>query len=101
MEVNGKEIIIVADRILVTPDKGESTTRTGLVLPPNAVDAKAVQAGRIVEVGPGIPVIHPGDRAQESWKETSEESHYVPLQARNGDLALYLADGHRLQLLAA
>lgn len=95
MEMNGKEIVLVADRILVAPDKGESTTKTGLYLPANAIDAKAVQAGRVVEVGPGFPMIKPGEKASEPWKDDSddpEDSNYMPMQAKIGDLALYLKE---------
>lgn len=92
MEMNGKEIFLIADRLLVAPDQGESTTRTGLYLPANAVDAKAVQAGRVVEVGPGIPLVRPGERSAEIWKEDTEDSIYFPMQAKKGDLALYMKE---------
>lgn len=95
MEMNGKEIVLVADRLLVAPDKGESTTKTGLYLPANAIDAKAVQAGRVVEVGPGLPMIRASEQSSESWKaesENSEETNYMPMQAKIGDLALYLKE---------
>jgi chaperonin GroES len=40
-------------------------------------------------VGPGypIPAIHETD---EPWKNKSDEVKYVPLQPREGDLAVYL-----------
>jgi len=85
-----KKLIIVGDRLLVKPNEGEERTETGLVLPASAVQDQQVRQGRVIKVGPGIPVPDPGD-IDEPWKKKHEdEARYVPLQAREGDIALFL-----------
>ena len=85
-----KHLIIVGDRLLVKPNEGEERTETGLVLPASAVQDQQVRQGRVIKVGPGIPVPDPGD-IDEPWKKKNEdEARYVPLQAREGDTALFL-----------
>lgn len=52
-----------------------------------------VLAGRIIKVGPGYPVHDPSLVLEEPWKQTNTESiKYIPLQAREGDYALFLKD---------
>jgi co-chaperonin GroES (HSP10) len=84
-----KQLIIVGDRLLVKPNEGEERTETGLVLPASAVQDQQVRQGRVIKVGPGIPVPDPGD-IDEPWKKQEDEARYVPLQAREGDTALFL-----------
>ena len=44
----------------------------------------------MIKVGPGIPVPDPGD-IDEPWKKKQDdEARYLPLQAREGDTALFL-----------
>ena len=40
-----KRLIVVGDRVLVSPEEGEERTRVGLYLPPTAVDKREVQGG--------------------------------------------------------
>jgi hypothetical protein len=68
MEAKGKKLVVVGDRVLVTPQEGEDRTRVGLLLPQSAVDKMEVQSGRIVEVGPGTPVQAPSEFGEEPWK---------------------------------
>ena len=84
-----KQLIVVGDRLLVRPAEGEERTQTGLVLPASAMQDQQVRQGRVVKVGPGIPVPDPGD-FDEPWKKKQDEPRYVPLQAREGDTALFL-----------
>jgi co-chaperonin GroES (HSP10) len=91
MELNGKQLIVNGDRILVAPERGESLNKAGLYLPATAVDAKQVHSGRVVEVGPGHLLAHL-DKNSEPWKDEAEEPRYIPLQAKVGDVALYLKD---------
>ena len=85
-----KQLIIVGDRLLVKPNEGEERTETGLVLPASAIQDQQVRQGKVIKVGPGIPVPDPGD-IDEPWKKKHEdEARYVPLQAREGDTALFL-----------
>lgn len=83
------KIILVGDRVLIKPKNPNQKTSSGLYLPPSAVEKESVQSGYVVKTGPGIPIPAPTDE-DESWKETREEAKYVPLQAREGDLAVYL-----------
>ena len=84
-----KQLIVVGDRLLVRPSEGEERTDSGLVLPATAMQDQQVRQGRVIKVGPGIPVPDPGD-VDEPWKKREEQPRYVPLQAREGDLALFL-----------
>ncbi len=85
-----KDLLVVGDRILVEPQEGEGRTESGLVLPATAVNEQQVGRGRVVKVGPGIPVADPMDH-DEPWKKTKEhEARYLPLQAKPGDTAIFL-----------
>ncbi|HZN57934.1 MAG TPA: co-chaperone GroES family protein [Planctomycetota bacterium] len=90
MKVRGRKLLVVGDRVLVTPEKGEERTRVGLFLPAAAVEKMAVQGGRIVEVGPGTPIPAPSDMSDEPWKPREPKPQYVPMEARVGDFALFL-----------
>lgn len=90
MRRNHKDLIVVGDRVLVRLEDGEERTNVGLYLPPTAVDNQAVQAGRIVATGPGLPMPDPGANTDEPWKApSSREARFVPMQARAGDHALF------------
>ena len=89
---NNKQLIVVGDRVLIQPEDGDERTKVGLYLPSTAVDSQAVQAGRIVATGPGLPMPDlSGEGSDEPWKigPTSRETRYVPMQARAGDYALF------------
>ncbi len=90
MEVSGKKLLVVGDRVLVSPEAGEDRTRVGLFLPAAAVEKMAVQSGRVVEVGPGTAVPSPTEFNDEPWKTHDPKAKYVPMEARIGDLALFL-----------
>ena len=90
MDKGPKRLIVVGDRVLVTPEEGEERTRVGLYLPQTAIDALAVQGGRIVATGPGTPMAEPASLDDEPWKiHAREGARYVPIQARAGDYALF------------
>ena len=84
-----KELIVVGDRVLVEPEVGEERTRVGLYLPQTAVDSRAVQGGRVVALGPGVPVGPLDEADTEPWKRQRREPRYMPMQARVGDYALF------------
>lgn len=84
-----KKLVVVGDRVLVSPEEGEERTSVGLYLPPTAVDRQAVQGGRIIATGPGTPLSAPADLDDEPWKVPAGEAKYVPMQARVGDYALF------------
>jgi chaperonin GroES len=84
-----KRLIVVGDRVLISPAEGEERTRVGLYLPPTAVEKKEVQGGTVVATGPGTPISPPTEMDEEPWKIGSAEARYVPMQARAGDYALF------------
>src|ERR1035437_4412639 len=85
---NIDKLIVVGDRVLVKPKSLNDRTKTGLFLPPTVVEKEEIQSGYIIKVGPGYPV--QPDEDDESWKKEKEKIKYIPLQAKEGDLALYL-----------
>ncbi len=91
MRKNDKRLIVVGDRVLIAPEEGEDRTKVGLYLPPTAVDTQAVQGGRIIATGPGLPLPDPGDvPGDEPWRTGgSRETRFLPMQARIGDYALF------------
>ena len=89
MRHNDKELIVVGDRVLVKVEEGEERTNVGLYLPPTAIDNQAVQGGTIVATGPGQPMPSPDSFGEEPWRTPTNETRYVPMQARRGDYALF------------
>lgn len=86
---DGKQLIVVGDRVLIEPEEGEERSRVGLYLPASAVDKQAVQAGTIVATGPGTPISAPTDLDEEPWRIAGGEGKYLPVQARTGDFAIF------------
>ena len=89
MERNGKRLIVVGDRVLVKSEDGEERTNVGLYLPPTAVDNQAVQGGRIIATGPGLPMPDLAEPGDEPWRIGARETRFLPMQARAGDYALF------------
>lgn len=89
MERNRKHLIVVGDRVLIQLEEGEERTKVGLYLPPTAVDSQAVQGGRVMATGPGLPLPDPGEGGDEPWRVRSRETRFLPMQARVGDYALF------------
>lgn len=88
-----RELIIVGDRVLIEPDERMDKTSAGLFLPPTVKEKDKVLGGRVIKVGPGYPVNDPSVVLEEPWKQTNTEwIRYIPLQAREGDYALFLKD---------
>ncbi len=84
-----KRLIVVGDRVLVTPAEGEERTNVGLYLPATALESRQVQGGRIVATGPGTPMTEPASMDEEPWKIRGAEVKYLPMQAEVGDYALF------------
>jgi co-chaperonin GroES (HSP10) len=85
-----KKLIVVGDRVLIRLEEGEERTKVGLYLPPTAVESQAVQGGKIVATGPGLPMPDPGEHGDEPWRITGpREARFVPMQAQAGDYALF------------
>jgi chaperonin GroES len=88
-----KKIILVGDKVLIAPDKEADRTAHGLYLPPGVKEKEKIQGGIVVQVGPGFAVPNPHYIDQEQWSTTPREPvKYIPLQAEEGDYALFLRD---------
>lgn len=86
------KLIVVGDRVLVKPRSQNELSKGGLYLPPGYQEKEEVRSGYVIKVGPGFPLPQPGDE-DEPWKSADEQIRYIPLQAREGDLALFLQKG--------
>ena len=84
-----KRLIVVGDRVLITPEEGEERTNVGLYLPQTALDTRQVQGGKIVATGPGTPTTEPTSMDDEPWKIRGPDVKYLPMQAEPGDYALF------------
>ncbi|OEK02082.1 chaperonin [Roseivirga sp. 4D4] len=87
-----KKLIIVGDRLLIRPKKSPEKTESGLYLPPGVQEKEKVQTGYVIKIGPGYPIPMPTDE-EDHWKGNDEKVKYVPLQAEEGDLAIFLQKG--------
>ena len=93
MNEGRKQLIVVGDRVLIIPDSDKDRSEAGLYLPSSVKEKEKVQSGYIFKVGPGYPVPNPHFIDQESWSPTPKEPvKYIPLQAEEGDYALFLKD---------
>ena len=86
-----KKLIVIGDRVLIRPSKPHEQTSSGLYLPPGVQEKETVQQGHIIKTGPGYAIPMPAD--DEPWKSEEENVKYVPLQAKEGDLAIFLVSG--------
>ncbi|NMM49723.1 co-chaperone GroES [Marinigracilibium pacificum] len=87
-----KRLIIVGDRVLIKPAKTEEKTASGLFLPPGVREKEKIQTGYVMKTGPGYPIPLPSEE-EELWKGEKESIKYIPLQAKEGDLAIFLQKG--------
>ena len=85
-----KNLIIVGDRVLIEPDEKMDKTPSGLYLPPTVKEKEKVQGGTVARTGPGYAIPEPAQ--DESWKVGAKEVKYLPLQAKEGDYAIFLKD---------
>lgn len=83
-----KKLIVIGDRVLIKLTQPQDRTAAGLYLPPGVQEKEKVQQGYIIKTGPGYAIPLPVD--SEPWKGEEEQVKYVPLQAREGDLAIFL-----------
>jgi co-chaperonin GroES (HSP10) len=86
-----KKLIVIGDRVLIKPAKPDERTNSGLYLPPGVQEKEKVQQGFVIKTGPGYVIPMPVD--DEPWKQDEEQVKYVPLQAKEGDLAIFLLSG--------
>lgn len=88
-----KKLIVVGDRVLIKPKAQSEQTKSGLYLPPGVQENEKVQSGYVIKVGPGFPIPLPSDDVDEPWKDVEEKVKYMPLQAKEGDMAIFLQKG--------
>lgn len=86
-----KKLIVIGDRILIRPTSANERTASGLYLPPGVQEKEKVQQGVVIKTGPGYAIPMPVE--DEPWKNDEDKVKYVPLQAREGDLAIFLVSG--------
>ena len=91
-----EKFIVVGDRVLIKPRELESRTKSGLVLPATVQEKEEIQSGYVIKTGPGYPI--PSQEVDEPWKEDTKETRYIGMQAKEGDLAIYLkAQSHEIE----
>lgn len=87
-----KHLIVVGDRVLIDPDEGMDKTSSGLYLPDTVKAKEKVVGGYVVKAGPGY-AIHNPNVSDEPWAVgKTQEVRYIPLQANEGDYAIFLKD---------
>jgi chaperonin GroES len=87
-----KKLIVVGDRVLIKPTKQSDKTSSGLYLPAGVQEKEKIQSGYVIKVGPGYPLPLPVDE-DDVWKGKDDQVKYLPLQAQEGDLAIFLQKG--------
>jgi co-chaperonin GroES (HSP10) len=83
-----KKLIVIGDRLLIKPTRPDERTASGLYLPPGVQEKEKVQQGYVIKTGPGYAIPMPVEN--ESWKGEEEQVKYIPLQAKEGDLAIFI-----------
>ncbi len=86
-----KKIIVIGDRVLIRPSRPNEKTASGLYLPPGVQEREKVQQGIVIKTGPGFVIPMPVE--DEVWKTDEEKVKYIPLQAKEGDVAIFLMSG--------
>lgn len=86
-----KKLIVIGDRVLLRPTTPNERTESGLFLPPGVQEKERVQQGYVIKTGPGYAIPMPVE--DEPWKAHEDQVKYIPLQAREGDLAIFLLGG--------
>ncbi len=77
---------------MIKPAKQSDKTSSGLYLPPGVQEKEKIQSGYVIKVGPGYPLPLPVEE-DDMWKGKEEQVKYLPLQAQEGDLAIFLQKG--------
>lgn len=85
-----KNLIVVGDRVLIKARSHNTATRGGLLLPPGYSEKEEVRYGYVIKTGPGYPIPLPSESHDEPWKKRNESENYLPLQAQEGDMAVFI-----------
>ena len=86
-----KKLVVIGDRVLIRLTRTGERTQSGLYLPPGVQEKEKVQQGYVIKTGPGYAIPMPVE--SEPWKGEEEQVKYIPLQVREGDLAIFLLSG--------
>ena len=93
LSIDQKDInkfLMIGDKVLIKPKNPQSQTKTGLYLPPSVQEKEKIQSGYVIKTGPGY-ALPAQEQDLEVWeKKNKDEVRYLPLQAKEGDLAIYL-----------
>jgi chaperonin GroES len=87
-----KNIILIADKVLIEPDEENLKTDGGLYLPPTVKEKEKVLSGKVIKTGPGYAVYDPGSIYELPSGARLKDIKYIPLQAQEGDYAIFLKD---------
>lgn len=83
------QVEVIGDRVLIKPKEETEKTSAGLYLPPSVKkEEDKIFSGYVIKTGPGYPV--PMGMEEEPWKDEDKQVKYIPLQVKEGDLAVYL-----------
>jgi co-chaperonin GroES (HSP10) len=86
-----RNLIVVGDKVLIDPDDRMDRTTSGLYLPPTIKEKEKVLGGYVVKTGPGYAI--PDLISEDSWVSNKQrELKYIPLQAAEGDYAIFLKE---------
>ncbi len=84
-----KRLLVVGDRLLVSPDDPNAMTKSGLYLPPSVQEKEKIQSGFVVKAGPGYAIPNP-NYDDEPWSTNKETIKYIPLQVEEGDYVIFM-----------
>jgi len=87
-----KKMIVIGDRVLLQLEDGQDKTKSGLYLPASVREKEKVAMGRVIRVGPGYPIPNPNYTEDEPWSTPKDPMRYIPLQAKEGDYAIFLRE---------
>ncbi len=91
------KFVVVGDRVLIRPRSGDDRTKSGIYLPPGVQEKEKIQSGYVLKIGPGYPV-GPPPESDEPWMEEISTPQYIPLQAKVGDLAIFIqSSAHEIE----
>ncbi len=85
-----KNLIVIGDRVLIQPEQREERTKVGLYLPQTVKEREEIASGYILKTGPGLPLVDPSSISDEPWQYQRQNLRYIPMEAREGDYAIFL-----------
>ncbi|MBK8664204.1 MAG: co-chaperone GroES [Ignavibacteriales bacterium] len=83
-----QKFIVVGDKVLIKPVDDEGRTSWWTLSSSGVTEREKVQSGYVIKTGPGYPIAMPGD--DEPGKNPKDSTRYIGLQAREGDMAIFL-----------